>query len=122
MARLLVRTIDGENAQRYKRGDIVVAFDDAHTFGRMESLDVWEAEGRDPAQWPGGFAIISLTGLSVAEANTYLEALPTARRKYLVDLDAIERRLPSGERDTLRTRFTITRAWSEVRDLLKVRA
>lgn len=121
MAKLLVRTVNGENALRYQRGDIVVALPDDHVFGRMESLDVWESEGRDPAQWPGGFAIVTLTGLSVAEANAYLEEVIGKRRKYLIDLDQIERRLSGSDRATLLTRFTITRPWADVRDAIKVR-
>ena len=37
----------------YKRGMAPVAYEDGHTWGRDESKQVWIAEGRDPAQWPG---------------------------------------------------------------------
>lgn len=113
MALLLVRTVDGENALRYMRGDVVGVFKPDHTFGRMESLAVWTDEGRDPARWPGGFAVVELPDMSFEDARGYCEEDSTRRRKYKLDLDAIERRAPASGRDTLRTESRITRRASD---------
>jgi len=121
MARLLVRTIDGENAQRYMRGDVVAALPDDHIFGRMESLDVWTKEGLDPAKWPGGFAVVDMVGMTVADAQVYTAPAIDKRRAMRIDLDALERRDPAGGRDTLRTQGQITRTASEVMTAFQVK-
>lgn len=113
MAQLLVRTVDGENAQRYMRGDVVAVFEDGHQFGRMESLTVWVAEGRDPKGWPGGFAIVQIAGLTVAQAAAYVAEGNGTRRGHKVDLDAIERRTVGSGRDTLNTQGQIKRNWDD---------
>lgn len=122
MAKLLVRTVDGENALRYMRGDVVGVFPNNHVFGRMESLQVWIAEGRNPADWPGGFAVVEIAGLGVATAQTYLDDIQligaarpemAKRRKYMLDIDAIERRLSQSDRDTLRTQAYLKRTISD---------
>ncbi|MBN9534715.1 MAG: hypothetical protein J0H10_15325 [Alphaproteobacteria bacterium] len=118
MAELLIRTVNGENARRYMEGDVVAVCEDGHAFGRMESLETWAAEGRDPDRWPGGFAIVRLPGMSVDDARQYLEevhilGLPanglSARRAYTVNYAALERRAAEDGRDTLRTQKQITR-------------
>lgn len=118
MAELLIRTVNGENAKRYMEGDVVAVCPDGHVFGRMESLEVWLAEGRDAAAWPGGFAIVRLPGMSVEDARQYLEEVPVlglpengmaTRRAYVMDYAALERRVAGSGRDTLRTQKQITR-------------
>jgi hypothetical protein len=113
MAVLLVRTVDGENALRYMRGDVVAVFADGHVFGRMESLAVWRAEGRNPAQWPGGFAVVELPDMPLQDARVYVTDEPGRRRKYKFDIDAIERRAPATGRDTLHTESHIKRRASD---------
>lgn len=122
MAILLIRTVNGENAQRYMDGDVVVALPDDHVFGRMESLRVWVAEGLDPAKWPGGFAVVELPGLAVADARPFCaDGAPSAilmdksmprRRDWKIDYPSLERR--TGDRATLVTEKYILRQWSEV--------
>lgn len=116
MAVLLVKTAIGEAGQpgRYHDGDVVAVLPDDHVFGRMESLDVWVAEGNTPSSWPGGFAIIELPDLTVEEAQVFLEGNFDIRRAQRVDYRALERRSADGGRDTLRTRLHIKRRFEEV--------
>lgn len=137
MACLLIRTVNGENAQRYMDGDVVMVRADDHVFGRMESLKVWLAEGRKAEHWPGGFAVVRLDGLSVEEATAYLEEKTETvigvaikdgepefapmertvrRRNFTLDYQALERRSPGSGRDTLRTEKDILRRFDEVSD------
>lgn len=121
MCKLLVRTVDGENAHRYMRGDVVAVLPDDHVFGRMESLAVWTAEGLDPAKWPGGFAVVDLTGMTVEAGAAYLESDATRRRTRMVALDVLERRDPVGGRDTLRTESQITRRAADVQEAFRTK-
>jgi hypothetical protein len=122
MAKLLIRTVNGENSQRYMRGDVVAVFPDSHEFGRLESLAVWVAEGRNKADWPGGFAIIEIEGLAVEDARQYVEEVFLAgattpviaqRRRWTLDYTQLERRETGGGRDTLNTEGRIKRRWSD---------
>lgn len=117
MALLLVRSVDGDNDGRYMNGDIVSVHSDDHQFGRMESLDVWVSEGRDPSEWPGGFVIVKLEGLDPEHAMEWLSGF-SGRRDTSIQYHALERRLPSTGRDTLRTNKRITRRFSETSHLI----
>lgn len=121
MAKLLIRTLDGENIERYMHGDIVAVLPDTHVFGRMESLEVWIAEGRDPSLWPGGFLVIELTGLAEATAQAYLARTTLRRRDFTVDIAAIVAALPAGKLATYNAVARITLSWSnpDVRAAIK---
>lgn len=114
MTVLLIRTVDGENPERYADGDVVAVLPDDHVFGRMESLEVWVAEGRDPADWPGGFAIIRLSNLMPEVAAQWAAFAGNRKRDFKLDYLPLERRAAGSGRDTLRTRKSITRDFSEV--------
>jgi hypothetical protein len=98
----------------YKRGMPVVVAEDGHTWGRDESKQVWIAEGRDPALWPGQgkFVLLKIPGVpsdkaraliasqdeddaGVQSADTQLIAF--RRRRWVLRLDD----LPVGVRNTL---------------------
>ncbi len=120
MAKILVRTVDGENALRYMAGDPVIVVPDDHIWGRAESLEVWLAEGRDATEWPGGFAIVEMPGVApetlvdlIAEQCNGNGAM-TRRRKKTIAYNALERRQPGSGRDTLRTLARISRAAADV--------
>lgn len=121
MTVLLIRTVDGENPERYADGDVVAVLPDDHVFGRMESLEVWVAEGRDPADWPGGFAIIRLTNLMPEVARQWAEWAGGRKRNFTMDYMPLERRAPDSGRDTLRTMKAITRNFSEVSSSIKAK-
>lgn len=123
MAKLLIRTIEGENIERYMRGDIVAVLPDTHVFGRMESMEVWIAEGRNPALWPGGFLIVELTGLSESVAQAYLVRTAQRRRDFAVDIAAIVAALPAGKLATYNAVSRITLSWSnpDVRAAIKAK-
>lgn len=79
MAELLIIARDNTNPDPekdrcgcYKRGMVVVVADDGHVWGREESKAIWIAEGRDPAQWSGKFAIVRLPGVPVSKVNDLL--------------------------------------------------
>lgn len=79
MAELLILARDNTNPDPekdrrgcYKRGMVVVVSEDGHVWGREESKAVWVAEGRDPTQWSGKFAIVRLPGVPVGKANELL--------------------------------------------------
>lgn len=59
----------------YKRGMPVQVQEDGHVWGRLESKQVWIAEGRDPAQWPsqGKFAIVKIPGVPKGRALAFLD-------------------------------------------------
>lgn len=107
MAILLVRTVNGENAQRYMDGDVVTVLPDGHVFGRMESLRVWVSEGRKAEDWPGGFAIVDAPALSAADARAYRAEGVNRRRDVKIDYRSLERR--EGERETLNSQAFIHR-------------
>lgn len=112
MAKFLIRTLDGENAKRYMRGDIVNVYPDAHVFGRMESLKVWTDEGNPAILWPGGFLILELVGLSEAQARTYLIRTSNRRSEYNIDISAILSVLPRAKLDTYSAECRMTFNWS----------
>jgi hypothetical protein len=111
---LLIRTENSSNESRYQKGDVVCVFPEDHIFGRLESLDVWLKEEHKKEDWPGGFAIVKLDGMSVEEVKLLTEEGITTRRKMKVDYEKMERRSPESGRDTLRTHSNITRRASEV--------
>lgn len=111
MAVLLVRTVEGENTQRYWKGDVVAVLPEDHVFGRLESLKVWTEEGYDPALWPGGFAIVKITGLSLQDAQQFLASGSNGRRR------AITTSYTTLERRTLPERETLTRLGEITRDI-----
>lgn len=121
MALLLVRTVSGENSTRYQKGDVVAVFEDGHVFGRMESLDVWLSEGHAREDWPGGFAVIKLDGLTVEEASAYVTEGVDRRRDMTIEYEQMERRSPESGRDTLRTHLRITRNKDEVASLIRAK-
>lgn len=121
MAAFLLRTIQGENALRYADGDPVMVVPDNHVFGRMESLAVWLSEGRAKEDWPGGFAILILTGLSVVAAQKYLAQVDVIgatnpemqkRRKHNIDYKLIASKLPQAKIDTFKATGILTLPWS----------
>lgn len=119
MPSLLVRTVNGENALRYADGDVVTVRPDGHVWGRMESLAVWLAEGRARADWPGGFAVVTIPDLpdnearGLAEETKGAEGVMTRRRSRKLDYASLERREPGSGRDTLNTEGRITRSWAD---------
>lgn len=132
MAKILVRTVNGENLLRYMRGDPVAVFPDDHVWGRYESLEVWLAEGRARADWPDEFAILELTGLDETVARDYLEevfqmgasALELAqRRKYFADIDALYELLPAAKKTSYQNTRRITLSWTnaQVRAAIKAK-
>lgn len=123
MAALLIRTADGENALRYMKGDVVGVFPDDHVFGRMESLKTWLSEGRKAEDWPGKFAVVRMEGLSIRDAQAWLEEEYSAihvdagvmlrRRTHKVNYVPLERRAPGSGRDTLNTEGELIRSWAD---------
>lgn len=120
MAKILVRTINGDNALRYMRGDAVCVRPDDHVWGRYESLEVWIAEGLDRTLWPDEFAVLELTGLDEATARSYLEeigvmgaAAPemSQRRKFGADVDALYALLPAAKKAVFANTRRITLSW-----------
>jgi hypothetical protein len=59
-------------SRAYRRGDIVAIVPDGHVWGRYESLQVWIAEGRPAAEYPGEFYILKVPGVSVERLTVYL--------------------------------------------------
>ena len=59
----------------WKRGMVVAVHEDGHVWGRLESKQVWIAEGRSAASWPqqGRMAILKIPGVSAARAKALLE-------------------------------------------------
>lgn len=130
MASLLIRTVNGENPQRYMDGDVVAVVPDDHVWGRMESLVVWVKEGNAPELWPGKFVIVTLPDLSVAAARQYVaeetlldgqNSVMGKRRTHAVDYRLMERRDPLSGRDTLNLDKQITRNYAEVASLFKAK-
>lgn len=123
MAKLLVRTVDGENAQRFMRGDIVGVFPDEHVWGRMESLKVWKDEGNPPILWPGGFMILELTGLSTTQARNYLVRSGNRRCDFTIDINDILSKISQAKRDIYESECRMTFSWSNlaVREYIKAK-
>ena len=94
---ILLRVSDGEEG--HNAFDPVYVADDSHIWGRLESLDVWVAEGNTPESWPkrGVFVIVSVPGVdpnlhkNLQEPETYLieRDKPTNQRvQQYIDLRA----------------------------------
>lgn len=102
MAELLVKAIDATHSDPekdargcYKRGDVVVAFDDGHEWGRLEVL---------PPDKGGKFVIVKLPGVTLEQlhaetskriaaglldAPTDKDGKAVGRRAAKIDLDAL---------------------------------
>lgn len=59
----------------WKRGMVVTVQEDGWTWGRMESKQVWIAEGNAAAEWPnqGRMGIVKIPGVPAAKALALLE-------------------------------------------------
>ena len=101
MAELLIKAVDATHSDPakdargcYKRGDVVVAFEDGHQWGRLESL---------PPEKGGKFVIVKIPGVTLSELHEQTSkagaklvdpaieksAEVTARRAIKIDLDAM---------------------------------
>lgn len=69
--------LDPEKNRRgcYKRGMVVVVFEDGHTWGREESKQQWIAKGGVAADWPGQgkFILLKIPGVPAAKAQELLD-------------------------------------------------
>ena len=105
----------------------VVIFDDGHTWGRDESKQVWIAEGRDPALWPGQgmWVILKITGVSAASLRSICDEQTESdagidtgdifrRRRCHIILDA----LTAKTRNDLTTQGEATVTRAQVRPFL----
>ena len=101
MAQIIFRTVDNSQADvaknrlMYKTGDVVTVVDDSHLWGEGESKRVWIDNGKDPDLWPGGFFILMIPDMAVAEAM------------YLLDEagDTEDVVVPGPDGDEVHTRF-----------------
>lgn len=82
MAELLVFLANNTHADAnkdrrgcWKRGMLVVVQEDGHIWGRLESKQVWIAEGNTAASWPqqGHLAILKIPGVPAAKARALLD-------------------------------------------------
>jgi hypothetical protein len=112
MAVFLIYTVNGENSQRYQRGDIIAAFDDAHVWGRRESRKVWTDEGNIAAYWPDIFLILELNNLSLAQARNYCIRTGTRRSDYNIDIDDILSRISQTKLDIYNAERRLTFNWN----------
>lgn len=129
MVELLVRSknnthVDPVKDERgcWKKGDLVVAMPDGHTWGRMESKAQWIAEGNDGDDWPGGFVILKISGLTLAKAKTYIRShlddiTGETLRRSLFRLVWSE--LPQGVKDTLIADAEYTATLSQVKQFIR---
>jgi tRNA(His) 5'-end guanylyltransferase len=106
---------------KYDAGDVISVLPDGAQLGLMEDLDQWEAAGHPASSFPGTFYVVTLEGMTVEQAQAYLEGEEgndngnkrmVRRRKFGVNVTALERRT-EPERQTLFTRFKITRDWND---------
>ena len=94
----------------YKRGDLVAVFPSGHVWGRLESKQVWVAEGNAAEDWPNKFRIVVIEGLSLEKAKRYVQPQTSGgvisggsirdivrRRKFRFNVD----NFPSGFLETL---------------------
>lgn len=61
-------------AGNYDSGDVISVFPDDHKLGACEDIDEWRARGRPESEFPGWFYIVDVDGLSVDDAQKYLES------------------------------------------------
>lgn len=74
----------------YKRGMVVVVFEDGHTWGREESKQMWIAEGNTAASWPGQgrWVILKIPGVPAAKARALaaVQDVDDAGQPYFGDI------------------------------------
>lgn len=118
----------------YKVGMPVVIFEDGHIWGREESKQVWIAEGKLSADWPGQgkFVIIKIPGVPAVKAQTLLDkqteddagtplvdaqGSPIVYRRRRWQL--LSGSLPAGVKSTLATTGEYTTTVAAVRSYLR---
>jgi len=76
MAELLIKLIDhihpdpGKNRRgAYKKGMIIISFDDGHVWGRNESKQQWIADGNSAETWHGKTFILKLPNISLSKVS-----------------------------------------------------
>jgi len=124
MAEFLIRAKNNTNPDPvkneegcYKRGDLVVAFPDGHTWGRMESKQQWLSEG-NTGTWPGTFVIIKIPDLTLAKAKSYIKAkISGGERRSL--FRAVWADIPSGVKQTLASEGEFTASLSQVKNFIR---
>ena len=118
----------------YKRGMPVVVFEDGHAWGREESKQVWIAEGKPAADWPGQgkFVILKIPGVPAAKAQELIshqveddvgtplinfDGAPIAwrRRRWQLLVDGI----PLAVRNILASTGEYTATIAQIRNYLK---
>lgn len=112
----------------WKRGMVVNVFEDGHVWGRLESKQVWIAEGNSAASWPqqGRVAILKIPGVTAARAEALLErqlvddaGQPVSdtyrRRAWRLVFDS----LPNNVRNTVAQTGELTTTVSAVRNFLR---
>lgn len=101
-------------------GDIVAIVDDAHKWGRYESLDAWVADNPESntlENWPRKFTVIKVSDRDVSELE-YLKDRPVGREgKYYLGVPS------SGtpEYTELATTGAFSGPWSKVSPYLMER-
>lgn len=79
MAEVLFRSItNGPGANHWKLGDIVAVRDDGWTWGRLETRAAWVAAGGIAEEWPGGFFLLKIPGVSVTTIEYMISLFPEA--------------------------------------------
>lgn len=120
MAELLLQLVDQTNPEpardlldSFKRGMTILIKPDGGPWGRMESIEVWVADGNDPDDWHRQTAIIKIPAASEEDVSYLLESassvideqlVTTRRRSWRSNLDA----LPVPVRNTIDRDFVYT--------------
>ena len=138
MARLLIVAKRPANnpVHGWQRGDIVQIFEDGQTVGSRCNKAEWIAAGRDPADWPGTFVTVNITGVDAAKLQTIKDRLypgtgaetpegleiPKSQQRIRLahlDVDDVLAALPTAKRKKLRDDGEITVTWNSVKNFVK---
>ncbi len=100
----------------FKRGELVEYKPDGWgEWGRKDTYLNWVANGFRPADWNERTKLIKLPGLDWRDLDPFFDTGEDRdnTKLFVMDFEQLERRLPSGGRDTLRTERWIERTHTD---------
>lgn len=109
MAEVIIKLGHTKNIQVFQHGDLLAVRDDGHVWGRFEDKSRWVREGlgfedhdvdrryQTAQNWPGGFLILKIRGISVAGLLELFEPHRDGLRRLQLTFDTTGLDLTAGD-------------------------